>query len=245
MRRLTLVSGPAWPLGTRVRGWIELQPKHVPIDFLAPGSAALLARFPGIAPAPEDELVAVSDDGAVWRGDKAWVMTLWAMRRWRPWALKLAAPARLPHARRFVRGVADGRSAPASADSVTPGSEPIAGPLFFGIAAVLAVLPWLAASVLGFGFPALIAIALFWVGGSRGFVAATALLILAAVLIDLDASATGLYLGWGTLVTFGFLGLPVLFAVARLCRLPDSTSWPRPVRPPARREPNRIAPPPA
>lgn len=109
MRRLTVLTGPVWPLGTRARVWLLAQPAYLPLEVLTIGSAEADRRLGGVvAPASEDDLVVVSDDGAVWRGPRAWLMCLWALRAWRPWALRLAHPGRIRHAQRFLRTLAHG-----------------------------------------------------------------------------------------------------------------------------------------
>ena len=58
------------------------------------------ARFPSLTPiVPPDELVAISDAGAVYWGARAWLICLWALEDYREWALWLASPSLLPFAR--------------------------------------------------------------------------------------------------------------------------------------------------
>src|SRR6186997_2686832 len=66
-------------------------------------------RFPGVS-SPEDELVVVSDEGAVYRGDGAFLMCLWALEDYREWSLRLAAPAMRPLARRAMEWVSHNRA---------------------------------------------------------------------------------------------------------------------------------------
>ena len=41
----------------------------------------------------------MDDEGGVYRNDDAWIMTLYALEQYRPWALRLASPALRPMAR--------------------------------------------------------------------------------------------------------------------------------------------------
>ena len=41
----------------------------------------------------QDEMVAVGNDGSVYRGEKAYLMCLWATRRWRKLSIRLSRPA--------------------------------------------------------------------------------------------------------------------------------------------------------
>jgi hypothetical protein len=57
-------------------------------------------RFPGIdALKPDEQLLVISDEGAVYRGANAWIMSLWALENYREHAQRLAHPALLPLAK--------------------------------------------------------------------------------------------------------------------------------------------------
>src|SRR6185436_2511950 len=87
---------------SRIRRWLEGQVCYVPLRMVPLHSTNLAAQFPGIGSFdPGEKLVVVADHGGVWRGDAAWITLLWALRDGRERALKLAAPALRPFARRF------------------------------------------------------------------------------------------------------------------------------------------------
>ncbi|MCO5169350.1 MAG: DUF393 domain-containing protein [Planctomycetes bacterium] len=72
------------------RAWLERQPRFVPLVFVAAGSDEARARFPALDHASTlRTLTVVSDAGAVYRGARAWIMVLWALRGWRDRALTL------------------------------------------------------------------------------------------------------------------------------------------------------------
>ena len=77
------------------KDWLMRQPAYVPL-VLVP------AEHP-------EELVAVSDAGEVYRGDKAWITVLWALRDYRGLARRLASPALRPLAREAIRVVSASR----------------------------------------------------------------------------------------------------------------------------------------
>ncbi len=109
MRSLTLVSGAAWPLSPRARQWLAREPQYVRVGVVAPGSAEQRRLFPALpAGAGEGDLAAVADDGRLWRGPGAWLMTLWALRAHRKAALELVRTGRDGEARRVVEGLARG-----------------------------------------------------------------------------------------------------------------------------------------
>jgi hypothetical protein len=104
VRRLTLLSGPAWPLPSGSRLWLASEPAYVAVEVLDPASARARALGPNAAPAAGiPDLVAIADDGRVWRGPRSWIVALWALRRHRALALDLARRGDFVTARRFLR----------------------------------------------------------------------------------------------------------------------------------------------
>jgi hypothetical protein len=76
------------------------QPAFVPLAFIALQSDEAHRRFPGIdALKPDEQLLVISDEGAVYRGANAWIMCLWALENYREHAQRPAHPALLPFAR--------------------------------------------------------------------------------------------------------------------------------------------------
>jgi hypothetical protein len=72
----------------------------VPLVFIAFQSDEAQQRFPGIdALKPGEQLLVISDEGAVYRGAHAWIMCLWALENYREHAQRLANPVLLPLAR--------------------------------------------------------------------------------------------------------------------------------------------------
>jgi len=83
----------------RCRQWLAQQPAYLDLRFFQRNSPEVVCRFPGIEKLLRlDELLVVSDEGAVYRGAHAWVMCLYALREYREWASKLAHPSLLPFA---------------------------------------------------------------------------------------------------------------------------------------------------
>ena len=77
----------------KMRNWLASQATFVPLHFLAAGSEGAKAAFPGLRPESTlGVLHVVSDRGRVWKGPNAWVMCLWATRRWRALSLTLSSP---------------------------------------------------------------------------------------------------------------------------------------------------------
>jgi predicted DCC family thiol-disulfide oxidoreductase YuxK len=88
-------------LCTWARRWLVQQPAFVPLRFIPAGSETAVRLFPGLnrADEPPQELVVVSDDGAVYRESSAWIMCLYALEEYREWAARLSHPLLRPLAR--------------------------------------------------------------------------------------------------------------------------------------------------
>jgi predicted DCC family thiol-disulfide oxidoreductase YuxK len=86
MTRLTVYYDARCGLCCAVRDWIARQRQLIPVTC---------------RPKLEDmpELVVVADSGEMWSGDSAWVIVLWALEDYRPWARRLASPVLLPAVR--------------------------------------------------------------------------------------------------------------------------------------------------
>jgi predicted DCC family thiol-disulfide oxidoreductase YuxK len=110
MKWLAVIYDDHCGLCSRLRKWLERRPVYVPLRLVPLHAPSLALRFPGIgAFEPGEQLVVVSDEGVVWRGDKAWIMVLWALREGREMAARLASPALRPLARKLVRAVSENR----------------------------------------------------------------------------------------------------------------------------------------
>jgi predicted DCC family thiol-disulfide oxidoreductase YuxK len=110
MKWLAVIYDDRCGLCSRMRTWLVRQKAFVtlrPVPLHAPG---LENRFPGIdAFKPAEQLVVVSDEGVVWRGDRAWIMLLWALRDGREMAQRLSSPSLRPLARKIVETVSSNR----------------------------------------------------------------------------------------------------------------------------------------
>jgi predicted DCC family thiol-disulfide oxidoreductase YuxK len=100
MRRLYILYDARCGLCTWARRWLARQPAFLDLTFIPAGSDQALRLFPGLTrPGQVEELVVISDDGAVYRDSRAWIMSLYALDEYREWALRLAHPLLLPLAR--------------------------------------------------------------------------------------------------------------------------------------------------
>ena len=110
MKALYVLFDAECGLCQRCRRWLQSQPSFVELKFLPLQSPEAGCRFPGIERFhPREQLLVVSDEGAVYQGPHAWIMCLWALREYREWSQRLASPALLPWARRACELLSDHR----------------------------------------------------------------------------------------------------------------------------------------
>ncbi len=108
MRRITVVYDAACALCVRCRAWMSGQPAYVELEFLAAQSKEAQRRYGGV-PWLGEELVVVSDEGAVWIGPAAFLVALWSLEAWREWSYRLSGDAFAPMAERFFHALSGNR----------------------------------------------------------------------------------------------------------------------------------------
>ncbi|MDP2315059.1 MAG: DCC1-like thiol-disulfide oxidoreductase family protein [Pseudomonadota bacterium] len=94
---------------TRCARWLAGQRRHLRLECLPNGSPYIGELFPGLRALPKAELTVIDDQGGVYRGTSAWLMCLWALEEYRPWAARLATPALRPFAREAFELVSTNR----------------------------------------------------------------------------------------------------------------------------------------
>lgn len=133
MRRLTVLSGPGAPLGVRARTWLAGQSTWLPVEVADPACPRIRTAWPRLPlPGAFDELSVLDEAGAVWRGDAAWLMLLWATRAYRAEALRLGGAGRVASARHRVMRLA------LRAPPKTPEARATRGVLLVGLVAAFA-----------------------------------------------------------------------------------------------------------
>lgn len=106
--KLTVLYDEQCGLCRRARDWLLTQPMWVEMELLAAGSAAARSRY-GSIPWVGQDLVVVADDGRIWRDAPAFLMCLWATRRYRKYARTLSGSAFKPVATAFFNGISKRR----------------------------------------------------------------------------------------------------------------------------------------
>ena len=94
----------------RVREWLASQPAYIELVFLPFQSEIARHLCPELARFhPSEQLIALADNGAIYSGEKAWLICLYALRDYRRWARKFATPALRPLAQRLCMLVSHNR----------------------------------------------------------------------------------------------------------------------------------------
>lgn len=100
MKKLYVLYDHTCGLCCRAARWLREEPKYVEIEALPANSPRAGAMFPSLcgdaAGGAPGEVLAISDTGDVYRGTAAWIMCLYALRRHRALALRLARPGWQP-----------------------------------------------------------------------------------------------------------------------------------------------------
>ncbi len=88
---LTVLYDANCPVCRRARSWVERHRLLLPVRFVPAGSALARRRFPELdVGSTLADITVVTDQGAVLRGDHAWIAVLWAVATTRPFATRLA-----------------------------------------------------------------------------------------------------------------------------------------------------------
>ena len=110
MNKLTVLYDARGGFCVMCRWCIKIQPMYVEIVMLPAGGPDALGRYPELnAPGFKEELIAIDDEGGVYRGTSAWLMCLWALEDYREWAERLSTPLLRPLARGAFAVLSAGR----------------------------------------------------------------------------------------------------------------------------------------
>ena len=110
MRRLFVIYDARCGLCSWARRWALTQPAFVDLTFIPAGSDLANRLFPTLSRNDEEaELIAVSDQGGVYRDNRAWILCLYALRDYRELSDRLAGPLLEPFARRAFALVSKAR----------------------------------------------------------------------------------------------------------------------------------------
>jgi predicted DCC family thiol-disulfide oxidoreductase YuxK len=129
MQKLYVLYDPKCEICRRLKDWILVQRSWIGIAVLEAGSEKARRLFPELEHiATKDDLAVISDEGAVYLNNHAWIMVLYAMVEYRDWAARLTHPILAPLARQAFAALSKNRHRLSSWLS-TEDPEEIAGEL--------------------------------------------------------------------------------------------------------------------
>ena len=110
MQKLYVLYDPKCELCCRLKNWILVQRSWIGIAVVEAGSEKAKRLFPELEQiATKDDLAVISDEGAVYLNDRAWIMVLFAMVEYRDWAARLTHPLLMPLARQAFAALSKNR----------------------------------------------------------------------------------------------------------------------------------------
>jgi predicted DCC family thiol-disulfide oxidoreductase YuxK len=112
MEKLYVLYDPKCELCCRLRNWILVQRSWIGLALVEQGSEKAKRLFPELEKiASKEDLAVISDEGAVYLNDRAWIMVLYAMVEYRDWAARLTHPLLMPLARQAFAALSKNRHA--------------------------------------------------------------------------------------------------------------------------------------
>jgi len=110
MQKLYVLYDPQCELCCRLKNWILVQRSWLGIALLEQGTERVRRLFPELERiAGKEDLAVISDEGAVYLNDRAWIMVLYAMVEYREWASRLTHPLLMPLARQAFAALSKNR----------------------------------------------------------------------------------------------------------------------------------------
>jgi len=110
MEKLYVLYDPRCELCCRLKDWLVEQPSWIGLETIPAGSQKARDMFPDLEKiAGQNDLAVISDEGAVYLNDRAWIMVLFALDEYRDWAARLTHPLLMPLARQAYAALASNR----------------------------------------------------------------------------------------------------------------------------------------
>jgi len=110
MQKLYVLYDPQCELCCRLQEWLLNQRSWIALELVPAGSESAQKLFPELGRiASQNDLAVISDEGAVYLNDRAWIMVLYALEEYRDWAARLTHPLLLPLARQAYAALSRNR----------------------------------------------------------------------------------------------------------------------------------------
>ena len=110
MQKLYVLYDPKCELCCSLKDWIVAQNSWLDLELMPAASEPARRMFPQLEQiATANDLAVISDEGAVYLNDRAWIMVLYALYDYRDWAARLTHPLLLPLARQAFAAISRNR----------------------------------------------------------------------------------------------------------------------------------------
>jgi len=110
MKKLYVLYDPKCELCCRLKNWLLEQRSWIGLEVVPAGSPTARKMFPELDQiAGQNDLAVISDEGAVYLNDRAWIMVLYALEDYRDWAARLTHPLLMPLARQAYAALSRNR----------------------------------------------------------------------------------------------------------------------------------------
>jgi predicted DCC family thiol-disulfide oxidoreductase YuxK len=110
MEKLYVLYDPKCQLCCRLKDWLLEQQAWIGLRLVPAGSPTARRMFPELEKmAGQNDLAVISDEGAVYLNDRAWIMVLYALDEYRDWAARLTHPLLIPLARQAYAAISRNR----------------------------------------------------------------------------------------------------------------------------------------
>ncbi len=110
MQKLYVLYDPKCELCCRLKDWLLGQRSWIGLQVIPAGSETARRMFPQLEQiAGQNDLAVISDEGAVYLNDRAWIMVLYALEEYRDWAARLTHPLLMPLARQAYAALSRNR----------------------------------------------------------------------------------------------------------------------------------------
>jgi predicted DCC family thiol-disulfide oxidoreductase YuxK len=110
MQKLYVLYDPKCELCCRLKDWLQVQRSWIGLEVIPAGSQIARKMFPELERiASRNDLAVISDEGAVYLNNRAWIMVLYALEEYRDWAARLTHPLLMPLARQAYAALSRNR----------------------------------------------------------------------------------------------------------------------------------------
>jgi len=110
MQKLYVLYDPKCELCCRLKDWLMEQRSWIALEVIPAGSEKARKLFPQLERiASQNDLAVISDEGAVYLNDRAWIMVLYGLEEYRDWAARLTHPLLMPLARQAYAALSSNR----------------------------------------------------------------------------------------------------------------------------------------